>query len=248
MDLLTRYKVEELNLLIPFLGTSCKILEIGGGNGFQAKLLAEKGFEVHSIDIDNGQKWLNQYFPVAKYDGINLPFEDSYFDFIISSSVLEHVEDLPSLLLECKRVLKPTGKMAHILPSPMWKISNMLTYWVHLAERVLGVAYAAEQLTQGKNIVKKYSKLEILKKIIIPPIHGTSRSNIKEILDFRYRTWESKFKNSGFICAKKNLPIFYSGHFILKSLSFKKRSIIAKLTCPTVNLYLCEPKNELDAK
>jgi SAM-dependent methyltransferase len=43
------------------------------------------------------------------------PIPDASVDFIGSSSVLEHVYELPALLLELKRVLKRDGMMVHVV-------------------------------------------------------------------------------------------------------------------------------------
>ncbi len=41
-----------------------------------------------------------------KLDTKELPFEDNYFDFVISSHVIEHVDDLDFLISELERVAK----------------------------------------------------------------------------------------------------------------------------------------------
>jgi SAM-dependent methyltransferase len=41
--------------------------------------------------------------------GQDLPIEDNEFDIVVSSQVLEHVENVPQYLKEVKRVLKPQG-------------------------------------------------------------------------------------------------------------------------------------------
>ncbi|MFN5476651.1 MAG: methyltransferase domain-containing protein, partial [Sphingobacteriales bacterium] len=43
------------------------------------------------------------------YDGHTLPFEDDHFDSIFSSEVFEHVFNLPEIMKELHRVLKPGG-------------------------------------------------------------------------------------------------------------------------------------------
>ena len=50
------------------------------------------------------------------YDGIKLPFPDNSFDLIISSSVLEHVEDINACISEANRVLKPNGEFLSVVP------------------------------------------------------------------------------------------------------------------------------------
>jgi SAM-dependent methyltransferase len=45
------------------------------------------------------------------YDGHTLPFPDNHFDSIFSSEVFEHVFNLPEIINELHRVLKPGGKI-----------------------------------------------------------------------------------------------------------------------------------------
>lgn len=49
--------------------------------------------------------------------GAHLPFEPNSFDFAISNSVLEHIPNLPPVLCEVARVLKPGGQFLFTVPS-----------------------------------------------------------------------------------------------------------------------------------
>jgi SAM-dependent methyltransferase len=50
------------------------------------------------------------------YDGVRIPFPDSHFDSIFSSEVFEHIFNLPDILKELHRVLKPGGKILVTCP------------------------------------------------------------------------------------------------------------------------------------
>src|SRR5450432_2552460 len=50
------------------------------------------------------------------YDGITLPFENESFDCLFSSEVFEHVFNLPQILPEINRVLKPGAKLLITCP------------------------------------------------------------------------------------------------------------------------------------
>lgn len=43
------------------------------------------------------------------YDGEKIPFEDKFFDSVFTSEVFEHVFNLPKIILEINRVMKPGG-------------------------------------------------------------------------------------------------------------------------------------------
>lgn len=48
--------------------------------------------------------------------GETLPFKDECFDVILSYDVFEHVQDLPRVLAECFRVMKPEGRLYALFP------------------------------------------------------------------------------------------------------------------------------------
>lgn len=56
-----------------------------------------------------GHKTNFKKLQLSTYDGHHIPFEDEYFDAVISSAVLEHVNDLEAFASECNRVLKVGG-------------------------------------------------------------------------------------------------------------------------------------------
>ena len=48
--------------------------------------------------------------------GENLPYESNSMDYVVSTDVFEHVRDLPKVLHECHRILKPGGKLLCTFP------------------------------------------------------------------------------------------------------------------------------------
>jgi SAM-dependent methyltransferase len=50
------------------------------------------------------------------YDGKHLPFPDEKFDSVFSSEVFEHVFNLPEILLEINRVMKPGARLLFTCP------------------------------------------------------------------------------------------------------------------------------------
>jgi len=53
---------------------------------------------------------------IKKEDITNLSYEDSRFDLVVHSEVLEHVYDVDKALSECRRVLKPNGVCVFTIP------------------------------------------------------------------------------------------------------------------------------------
>lgn len=92
-------------------------LEVGCGGGFFCEEIAGLGFQTFGIDpsrqslaaaskhaSDNGLD-----ISYLEGTGEELPFPDSMFDIVFCCDVLEHVRDLPKVISEISRVLKPGG-------------------------------------------------------------------------------------------------------------------------------------------
>lgn len=67
------------------------------------------------------ESWANRHptRPDYWFDGRQIPFEDSSFDLILCTEVLEHAEDPDKLVREMNRVLQPGGMALITVPS-MW--------------------------------------------------------------------------------------------------------------------------------
>jgi len=92
-------------------------LEVGCGGGIFCEEIAGMGFRTFGIDpskqslaaasehaADNGLK-----ITYLEGTGEALPFTDGMFDIVFCCDVLEHVRDLPKVISEISRVLKPGG-------------------------------------------------------------------------------------------------------------------------------------------
>jgi SAM-dependent methyltransferase len=135
-----RIRRQELELVKRRIRPGSRVLEIGGGSGFQAALLAARSCEIASIDLagkasSEKQGFGKQYWPVEAYDGRRLPFGDRTFDIVYSSHMLYHVEALPEFLDEIQRVQRPGGLALRLLPSASWRWWTNLTYYIDLAGR-----------------------------------------------------------------------------------------------------------------
>jgi len=103
-----------VEILKPIKGE--KILDAGVGTGNLAMLLKEKGADIYGLDFsEEALKIYKEKDPSAKvflHDlMLPLPFEDNYFDKIVSNNVLYNIprEERLKVILELKRVLKPGG-------------------------------------------------------------------------------------------------------------------------------------------
>ena len=62
----------------------------------------------------------DNYKAVYTYDGNEFPFEDNSFDSITAGELIEHIANIDLFLTECKRVLKPKGKLIFSTPNPFY--------------------------------------------------------------------------------------------------------------------------------
>jgi len=109
----SKYLIKELkNVIKPLDLINKNILDVGGGTGDILKYFFPKS-NLHLVDISS------KALMIAKKNDINthlinietdkLPYKDNFFDFVLSSEVIEHLKDHENFFAEIKRVLKPRG-------------------------------------------------------------------------------------------------------------------------------------------
>jgi 2-polyprenyl-6-hydroxyphenyl methylase/3-demethylubiquinone-9 3-methyltransferase len=93
------------------------VLDLGCAGGFMAEALNDRGATVSGIDpaaeaVEAARAHAAQTGRAIQYDvgvGEDLPHADGAFDAVVCVDVLEHVADLPRVLAEVTRVLRPGG-------------------------------------------------------------------------------------------------------------------------------------------
>jgi len=80
-----------------------RILDLGGGWGFYAEPLKQRGHEHLILDV---VKPGYQKAPVVLYEGTKIPFPDQSFDVTLLVTMLHHVDDPESLFREVYRVTR----------------------------------------------------------------------------------------------------------------------------------------------
>jgi 2-polyprenyl-6-hydroxyphenyl methylase/3-demethylubiquinone-9 3-methyltransferase len=96
-------------------------LEVGCGGGILCEEIAQMGFDVTGIDpsaqsLHIAIKHAETSGLEIKYEkgmGEALPFRDNTYDVVFCCDVLEHVSDLPKVISEISRVLKPGGVLCY---------------------------------------------------------------------------------------------------------------------------------------
>ncbi len=105
----------------PYIESNSKVLDIGAGYASFAKYFSRNDFYLFDGNPETVTFLKNNYEYVKEGKLPNLPYEDSYFDVIHCSHVIEHLEaeTLYQTILEMNRCLKPGGLLVISAPL-MW--------------------------------------------------------------------------------------------------------------------------------
>jgi SAM-dependent methyltransferase len=213
--------------------TPALLLEIGAGAGVQAKFLADRGYQVKAIDLAGSQYESLRVFPVTNYDGSHIPFPDASFDVVYSSHVLMHLLDPASFHQEVQRVLKPGGRVVHVVPTSAWRFwtfamhypANILARVRDFFERGVGSdksAPALEQAREGScSLAPKAANTlseKLRRRLRLPCRIGETGNVMTEHYLFSDRGWRNQFHRHGWepLAAVPN-RLFYTGHMALAS-------------------------------
>jgi SAM-dependent methyltransferase len=232
-----RIRRAELEVAWPLFTKPQRVLELGGATGYQAKILSDWGHEVTSLDVDVPE---DLDFPVQRYDGRTLPFADATFDVVFSSNVLEHVRDVPALLAEASRVLRPSGVMIHVLPSPTWRLWTNVAYYVLVVQKVfLRCPNPKVPILRLRRPYTLRKLLRFARSVAFPYSHGVHGNALWELYTYSVVHWRRVFEQSSLV-VKKVAPagIFYSGYKILRGLDVPVRRRLAKMLGSSCNVFV----------
>lgn len=161
------------NALAP---TKAKILDAGTGTARIPILICQHrpNWQINAIDLARSmlevakknveQAHLEKQIDLELVDAKQMPYPDSYFDGVISNSLLHHLSDPLPFLYEFKRVLKPNGAILirDLLRPPSIEILNQMVeaigtnYNAHqtqLFRDSLQAAFTLEEISQKLQLV-----------------------------------------------------------------------------------------------
>ena len=151
-----------------------KVLDIGSGLGFPLIEIAQRLGEssiVFGIDPwkeanERAKLKINKYsltnVKVINGTAENLPFENSYFDLIVSNNGINNVEDIPKTLKECRRV----GKQGCQFVFTMNLEDSMIEFYSVLREELAKRNMPTEIEKMHNHIYQKRKPLEEIKKLL----------------------------------------------------------------------------------
>jgi SAM-dependent methyltransferase len=92
------------------------VLEVGCGAQPYRHLVPSNCLYI-GLDWEQAEAHFDYRLPnTIYYNGEHFPFKDNSFDYLFHTEVLEHIYHAGQFLAECRRVLKPTGRMFFSVP------------------------------------------------------------------------------------------------------------------------------------
>lgn len=105
------------------------VLDVGCGEGLLVDTLAATGYKATGVDhsrvgLSHAREGRISYVgfifekvgEFCEADAHSLPFKDGSFDTVVSTELLEHVDDLPGVISELKRVCRAGGRVIVSVP------------------------------------------------------------------------------------------------------------------------------------
>lgn len=131
-----RFLEPYLILIERYVQPPARVLDVGCGTALSTRLLMQRGFETLGVDLSplflSVEKETHPTTQLAAADATQLPFEDESFDVVAAFEFIEHAPDVPALLDELKRILKPRGYLFFHSPNlispylPAYDIARMM--------------------------------------------------------------------------------------------------------------------------
>ena len=126
-------------------GTKYNILEVGCGYGYLTYALQKMGHNAVGIDIAEEPIIFARENFGSNYYLMSVEDYNGEFDFVISLGTIEHVPDVFSFLISCKKLLKPDGKIIlttpnkDFFPKSIWRTEKPPVHLSWLSRRTFEV-------------------------------------------------------------------------------------------------------------
>ena len=204
-------------------------LEVGSGGGILTEEICKMGFATTGIDpaeqsLHTARNHAGLSGLDIKYDkgtGEHLPYSDNSFDCVFCCDVLEHVKDLPKVISEISRVLKPNGIFFYDTLNRTF-ISKLVA--IKIWQEWKRWAFMPPNLHVWKMFIKPSEMISLLSEnnfqwkehhgsapnVSIPKMLGYLRKRVKG--EWNYADLGKNF----WLVESKDMNILYAGHAVKK--------------------------------
>jgi len=204
---------------IDYNSKSEKILDIGFGNGFPLLELSQRyggSTQVYGVESEDSNINLLKNkitsnkisnVNVTKGNAENLPFDDNYFDLIVSNNGINNVDNIEKAINECSRVCKPNGNFVFT-----FNLNGTYSNFYKVFNQILKDDNLTEEIEKIKNhINKKRPPLDRIKMYL-------TKANFKIL----------EITNSHFNMSFSDGTSFFNHYFIKKYFLPEWRDIVRK--------------------
>jgi len=142
-----------------------KVLDVGCGNSPFKFLINTANASYIGIDIDSADNFDYNNSEKINFNGENIPFENESFENVISTEVLEHIENPEIIIDEIFRVLKPEGNAFISIP---WSARvhyapyDFCRYTPYKLEKLFSKFKKADIIPRGTDINSIVSKIVVV--------------------------------------------------------------------------------------
>lgn len=123
------------------------ILDVGCGDGGFVVAMKKHCYSVKGCDVSHeniemaklrARKWGIDEGLLVESGGTSLPYANDSFDVVVMFDVIEHVANIPAIIAETHRVLKPGGYFFSSTPNRLWpKEPHVNLLFIHWMPRVI---------------------------------------------------------------------------------------------------------------
>jgi len=199
---LARYKnvVSLLKNELPSLDGK-NVLDIGWGDGVLSYMISKEGAQVSGIDYSDiaiefaKEKTKDVTIDFRQGSAYELPFEDNSFDAVVSSDVIEHLDDVPQYLSEINRVCKDDAKVVISTPvryteHPLDK-EHVIEWFEDEFKVVIGKQFNNTQYFYSHPLVFQ----EIYEALFFGKVWGRVFINLCSLLSNPFEGFKTRFKH-----------------------------------------------------
>jgi len=187
----TTYPAELASYLIKrySIRRGSRFLDVGCGRGDFLDAFEKQGLDISGLDHESYTK--DTRVRLCDLEKEAFPFREGEFDVVFTKSVIEHLFDPALFLTECKRVLKPGGRI--LILTPDW-ISQMKIFFDDYTHRqpyttaglkeameIFGFKEVQSELFYQLPVLWRVPALKIVSRFIQGVVPVTAKSSVKFI-------------------------------------------------------------------
>ena len=191
-----------------------RVMDLGAGDGRSFEKLKAILGDIDWVGLDIAASpeistRTRTDIPFVTYDGVNIPFEDNWFDLIYSKQVLEHVRKPDELMANVARCLKPggafIGSVSQLEPYHSYSVFNWSVYGVAAVFSDAGLKLTV--LRPGIDGVSL-----ILRRLLPHPAFNNMFSSFESL--FNHMISAGRFNTSMTVAQENFQKLIVAGHLV----------------------------------